>query len=93
LPGRTPPFRHEQPAEQRHGDLPNGVHATARAALRAKSSDAGQARMAINRVHRSILLSAVERYGSLFFFFLVSTAILSRLLSPTSSGFTPSLMR
>ena len=41
--------------------------------------------MAMNRVHRSILLSAVERYGSLFFF-LVSTAILSRLLSPHEFG-------
>jgi O-antigen/teichoic acid export membrane protein len=41
--------------------------------------------MAMNRVHRSILLSAVERYGSLLFF-LVSTAILSRLLSPHEFG-------
>jgi O-antigen/teichoic acid export membrane protein len=41
--------------------------------------------MAMNRVHRSILLSAIERYGSLLFF-LVSTAILSRLLSPHEFG-------
>lgn len=36
-------------------------------------------------VHRSIFLSAVERYGSLFFF-LLSTAILSRLLTPEEFG-------
>ena len=63
----------------------NGTHKSARAALRAKSGNAGSARMAMNRVHRSILLSAIERYGSLLFF-LVSTAILSRLLSPHEFG-------
>jgi O-antigen/teichoic acid export membrane protein len=36
-------------------------------------------------VHRSIFLSAVERYGSLLFF-LLSTAILSRLLTPEEFG-------
>jgi O-antigen/teichoic acid export membrane protein len=36
-------------------------------------------------VSRSILLSAVERYGSLLLFF-VATAVLSRLLSPTEYG-------
>lgn len=39
----------------------------------------------MNRVHHSILLSAVERYGSLIFF-LISTAILSRLLTPHEFG-------
>jgi O-antigen/teichoic acid export membrane protein len=39
----------------------------------------------MNPVHRSIFLSAVERYGSLFFF-LLSTAILSRLLTPEEFG-------
>jgi O-antigen/teichoic acid export membrane protein len=39
----------------------------------------------MNRLHLSIFFSAVERYGSLFFF-LISTAILSRLLSPEEFG-------
>jgi O-antigen/teichoic acid export membrane protein len=39
----------------------------------------------MNPVHRSIFLSAVERYGSLLFF-LLSTAILSRLLTPADFG-------
>jgi O-antigen/teichoic acid export membrane protein len=40
---------------------------------------------AMNRIHRSIYFSAVERYGS-FFFLLLSTAILARLLTPEEFG-------
>jgi O-antigen/teichoic acid export membrane protein len=36
-------------------------------------------------IHRSIFFSAVERYGNLFFF-LISTAVLSRLLTPAEFG-------
>jgi O-antigen/teichoic acid export membrane protein len=36
-------------------------------------------------IHRSIIFSAVERYGSLLLF-LVSTAVLSRLLTPSEFG-------
>jgi O-antigen/teichoic acid export membrane protein len=39
----------------------------------------------MNSIHRSIFFSAVERYGSLFFF-LISTAVLSRLLTPEEFG-------
>jgi O-antigen/teichoic acid export membrane protein len=39
----------------------------------------------MNLIHRSILFSALERYGSLFFF-VVSTAVLSRLLTPQEFG-------
>lgn len=39
----------------------------------------------MNAVQRSILLSAVDRYGSLVVFF-VATAVLSRLLSPAEFG-------
>jgi O-antigen/teichoic acid export membrane protein len=39
----------------------------------------------MSQVHRSIFFSAVERYGSLFFF-LLSTAILARLLTPEEFG-------
>ena len=39
----------------------------------------------MNLVHRSIFFSALERYGSLFFF-VVSTAVLSRLLTPQEFG-------
>jgi O-antigen/teichoic acid export membrane protein len=39
----------------------------------------------MNLIHRSILFSAVERYGSLIFF-LISTAVLSRLLTPEEFG-------
>jgi O-antigen/teichoic acid export membrane protein len=39
----------------------------------------------MNSVHRSIFFSAVERYGSLLLFFL-STAALSRLLTPGEFG-------
>ena len=39
----------------------------------------------MSSVQRSIFFSAVEKYGSLFFFF-VSTAILSRLLTPEEFG-------
>ena len=39
----------------------------------------------INVVRRSILFSALERYGGLIFF-LASTAILSRLLTPQEFG-------
>jgi O-antigen/teichoic acid export membrane protein len=39
----------------------------------------------MERLHRSIFFSAVERYGSAFFF-LLSTAILSRLLTPAEFG-------
>jgi O-antigen/teichoic acid export membrane protein len=39
----------------------------------------------MNRLHLSIFFSALERYGSLFFF-LVSTAVLSRLLTPEEFG-------
>ena len=41
--------------------------------------------IAMNLLHRSIFFSAVERYGSLLFF-LISTAILSRLLTPAEFG-------
>jgi O-antigen/teichoic acid export membrane protein len=41
--------------------------------------------MVMNLLHRSILFSAVERYGSLLFF-VASTAILSRLLTPAEFG-------
>lgn len=39
----------------------------------------------MNPVQRSVVLSAVERYGSLLFF-LISTAVLSRLLTPREFG-------
>jgi len=39
----------------------------------------------MNPVHRSILLSAIDRYGSLLFF-LLSTAVLARLLTPDEFG-------
>jgi O-antigen/teichoic acid export membrane protein len=39
----------------------------------------------MDRLHRSLFFSGVERYGSAFFF-LVSTAILSRLLKPEEFG-------
>src|ERR1700737_2644756 len=39
----------------------------------------------MERLHRSIFFSGVERYGSACFF-LVSTAILSRLLTPEEFG-------
>ena len=39
----------------------------------------------MNLVHRSIFFSAVERYGSLFFF-LISTGFLARLLTPAEFG-------
>ena len=39
----------------------------------------------MNLLHRSILFSAIERYGSLVFF-LISTAVLSRLLTPAEFG-------
>jgi O-antigen/teichoic acid export membrane protein len=39
----------------------------------------------MNLIHRSILFSALERYGSLFFF-VISTAFLSRLLTPAEFG-------
>ena len=39
----------------------------------------------MNSIHRSIFFSALERYGSVFFF-VVSTAILSRLLTPQEFG-------
>ena len=39
----------------------------------------------MNVLHRSIFFSAVERYGSLFFF-LVSTGFLARLLTPAEFG-------
>src|SRR4051794_23865475 len=39
----------------------------------------------VNAVRRSILFSALERYGGVVFF-LVSTAILSRLLTPREFG-------
>jgi O-antigen/teichoic acid export membrane protein len=39
----------------------------------------------MNRLHLSIFFSALERYGS-FFFLLISTAILSRLLTPEEFG-------
>jgi len=41
--------------------------------------------LAISAVQRSILFSAVDRYGSLLLF-LVATAVLSRLLSPAEFG-------
>lgn len=39
----------------------------------------------MTRVYRSIFFSALDRYGSLLFF-LISTAILARLLSPSEFG-------
>jgi O-antigen/teichoic acid export membrane protein len=39
----------------------------------------------MDRLHRSIFFSGIERYGSAFFF-LVSTAVLSRLLKPEEFG-------
>jgi O-antigen/teichoic acid export membrane protein len=39
----------------------------------------------MNRVHHSIFFSGVERYGGVFFF-LLSTAVLSRLLTPGDFG-------
>jgi O-antigen/teichoic acid export membrane protein len=39
----------------------------------------------MNSIHRSIFFSAVERYGTLFLF-LISTALLSRLLTPAEFG-------
>jgi O-antigen/teichoic acid export membrane protein len=39
----------------------------------------------MNRLHRSIFFSAIERYGSAFLF-LFSTAVLSRLLTPAEFG-------
>ena len=39
----------------------------------------------MNSIHRSIFFSALERYGSVFFF-VISTAILSRLLTPQEFG-------
>ena len=39
----------------------------------------------MNSIHRSILFSALERYGSLVFF-VIATAILSRLLTPQEFG-------
>jgi O-antigen/teichoic acid export membrane protein len=39
----------------------------------------------MSAIHRSIIFSAVERYGSLLLF-LVSTAVLSRLLTPSEFG-------
>jgi O-antigen/teichoic acid export membrane protein len=39
----------------------------------------------MSAIHRSILFSAIERYGSLLLFF-ASTAVLSRLLSPEEFG-------
>ena len=39
----------------------------------------------MNSIHRSIFFSAVERYGTLLLF-LVSTAILARLLTPSEFG-------
>jgi O-antigen/teichoic acid export membrane protein len=42
-------------------------------------------RLAMTSVPRSILLSAIERYGNLVLF-LVATAVLSRLLTPTEFG-------
>lgn len=41
--------------------------------------------LTMNSVHRSILLSAADRYGSVLLF-LVATAVLSRLLSPAEFG-------
>jgi len=41
--------------------------------------------MFMNVIHRSIFFSAIERYGSLLFF-VVSTAFLSRLLTPEEFG-------
>lgn len=43
------------------------------------------ARLDMTSIHRSIFFSAVERYGSLLLF-LVSTAVLSRLLTPGEFG-------
>jgi O-antigen/teichoic acid export membrane protein len=39
----------------------------------------------MNLLHRSIFFSALERYGSVFFL-VISTAILSRLLTPQEFG-------
>ncbi len=39
----------------------------------------------MSSVQRSIFFSAIERYGGLLLFF-ISTAILSRLLTPTEFG-------
>lgn len=39
----------------------------------------------MNRVHRAILFSAIERYGSILLFVL-ATAVLSRLLTPNEFG-------
>ena len=39
----------------------------------------------VSLIHRSILFSALERYGSLFVF-VASTAVLSRLLTPREYG-------
>ena len=39
----------------------------------------------INSIHRSIFFSAIERYGNVIFF-VVSTAVLSRLLTPQEIG-------
>jgi O-antigen/teichoic acid export membrane protein len=39
----------------------------------------------MNWIHRSIFFSAVERYGGMVFF-LISTAVLSRLLTPAEFG-------
>lgn len=38
-----------------------------------------------NSIHQSIFFSALERYGSVFFF-VISTAVLSRLLTPQEFG-------
>jgi hypothetical protein len=46
---------------------------------------AGGGQTLMDRLHRSLFFSGVERYGSAFFF-LVSTAILSRLLKPEEFG-------
>ena len=48
----------------------------------------GKAKLSVivmNSIHRSIFFSAVERYGSVFFF-VFSTAVLSRLLTPEEFG-------
>src|SRR3954451_18876299 len=41
--------------------------------------------MTMGSIHRSIIFSAVDRYGSMLLF-LVSTAVLSRLLTPKEFG-------
>ena len=57
--------------------------------IRAKAETSRRALLlgmiAMNLIHRSFLFSAIERYGNLFFF-LISTAILSRLLTPAEFG-------